>query len=50
MLERGMGCGPLVLVELHLSGLVSIFVTEKINLRWIGVCTNSGQVKSMPTI
>jgi hypothetical protein len=29
MLERGMGFGPLVLVELHLSGLVSIFVTEK---------------------
>jgi len=24
-----MGCDPLVLVELHLSGFVSIFVTEK---------------------
>jgi len=34
MLGRGgMGCGPLVLVELHLSGLVSTFVTEKINVR-----------------
>jgi hypothetical protein len=31
MLERGIGCGPLVLVELHLSGIVSIFVTERIN-------------------
>lgn len=29
MLEGGMGCGPLVLVELHLSGFASIFVTEK---------------------
>jgi hypothetical protein len=45
-----MGCGPLVLVELHLSGLVSIFVTEKINIIWTGVCTNSGKVKPMTII
>jgi hypothetical protein len=33
MLERGMGCGPLLLPELHLSCLVSIFAAEKINVR-----------------
>jgi hypothetical protein len=50
MLERGMCCGPLVFVELHLSGLVSIFLTEKINVICTGICTNSGQVNPMTII